>query len=357
MRPPPIEGEAIYFDGLSAQRHAARVRLGDQLNVFEGEARLDAWPYPDIRRADGAGGSLRLRSVAARELARIDIADEAVAEAVAARCPSLDEDRGKGGLAKILFWSLAAAVSIALMAIYGAPLAADRLTPMIPYSAEQKLGDVAANQVAMIFGKRACTGASGLAALRKLTSVLAAEGDVPIHVEPAVLNTSVPNAFALPGGRVFVLRGLLDKAQSVDEVAGVLAHELGHVVHRDGLRQMIASGGTGFLFGLLLGDVSGSGAVIIAGRTLVSSAYSREAEANADAFAAKVLRGLGRSPRPLGEFLLRMTGEQKDGVIALLASHPLTQDRLAALKAADMPVTGPQLLTDDEWRALKGICG
>ena len=52
-----------------------------------------------------------------------------------------------------------------------------------------------------------------------------------------------------------------------------------------------------------------------------------------------------------------MTGKQQSGMIALLASHPLSQDRLAALKAADAPVTGPELLSGEEWRALKGICG
>jgi hypothetical protein len=354
---PPIEGEAVYFDGLLARRHAARVRLGDRLSVLEGDAVLDDWSYADIRRADGAQGALRLRSLAARELARLDIADAAIAEAVAARCPSLDKDRVRGGLRKILFWSLAAAVSIVLMAIYGAPLAADRITPLIPYSLEQRFGDAAANQVALAFGKSSCTGAGGLAALRKLSSLLAVEGDLHVRIEMTVLDSPVANAFALPGGRVFVLRGLLDKAQSADELAGVLAHELGHVAHRDGLREMIASGGAGFLFGLLLGDVGGSGAVIVAGRALIASAYSRDAEASADAFAGRIMRGLGRSPRPLGEFLMRMTGAEQGGMIALLASHPLSQDRLAALKAADAPVTGPALLTDDEWRSLKGICG
>ncbi|HEV3044523.1 MAG TPA: M48 family metallopeptidase [Roseiarcus sp.] len=353
---PPIEGEAVYFDGLLARRHAARVRLGDRLSVLEGDAVLDDWSYADIRRADGAPGALRLRSLAARELARLDISDTAVADAVAARCPALDEDHAigrRGGLRKILFWSLAAAVSIVLMAIYGAPLAADRIIPLIPYSLEQRFGDAAANQVAVAFGKSSCTGAGGLAALRKLSSLLAVEGDLRVRIETSVLDSRVANAFALPGGRVFILRGLLDKAQSPDELAGVLAHELGHFAHRDGLREMIASGGAGFLFSLLLGDVSGSGAVIVAGRALIASAYSRDAEASADAFAGRIMRGLGRSPRPLGEFLMRMTGAEQGG---MLASHPLSQDRLAVLKAADAPTTGPALLTDDEWRAIKGIC-
>ena len=68
------------------------------------------------------------------------------------------------------------------------------------------------------------------------------------------------------------------------------------------------------------------------------------------------MRGLGRSPAPLGEFLFRLTGRQNDGPVALLASHPLTQDRLAALKKDDAPSRGPALLEASEWLALKEIC-
>ncbi|KAH2840384.1 hypothetical protein KXW36_001407, partial [Aspergillus fumigatus] len=66
-----------------------------------------------------------------------------------------------------------------------------------------------------------------------------------------VLATPVPNAFALPGGKVFVLQGLLDKAESPDELAGILAHELGHLKHHDNMRGLIYNGGTSFLIGLL----------------------------------------------------------------------------------------------------------
>jgi Zn-dependent protease with chaperone function len=355
---PPSEGEAIYFDGQSAQRRNVHLRLREHLDIVQNGRVLDIWAYPDIRRADGAANELRLRSLAARELARLDIGDAGLAGAVAARCPSLDE-RGVtgGGLRAILVWSLAAACSIVLMAVYGMPLAADRIAPLIPASFEQSLGDAAANQVKLVLGKKTCEQPDGAAALDKLIGALTAQSRLATPIEARVLDSKVANAFALPGGRIFVLRGLLDKTENVDELAGVVAHELGHVAHRDALREMISSGGTAFLFGLLFGDVSGSGSVILAGRTLLTSAYSRDAEAGADAFAAHIMRGLGRSPVPMGEFLLRLTGVQKAGAIALLASHPLTQDRLAALKAADAPTTGPALLTDDEWRALKEICG
>jgi len=356
--PSPSAGAGVYFDGASARRRQVSIKLGNHLEILEGDRLVDIWPYADIRRADAAPGALRLRSVAARELARLEITDEGFAKAIVARCRLIDGDGvSRGGVTTIIAWSLAAAVSLALIAIYGVPLAADRITPFIPYSLEQRFGEATANQVRIAFGKRICSNSQGLAALDKLTSKLTSAGGLAEPIQVTVLDSRIPNAFALPGGRVYLLSAILDKADNSDELAGILAHELGHVAHRDGLREMISSGGTAFLIGLLFGDVAGSGAVVFGGRALLTSAYSRSAEAGADAFAAKVLKRLGRSPAPLGEFLLRLTGKENEGVVALLASHPLTQDRLAALKAADAPVSAPPLIDDKEWRALKGVCG
>jgi Zn-dependent protease with chaperone function len=351
------EGRAVYFDGRVARRRDVALRLRSRLEIIEDGQILDGWGYADIRRADGGPGIMRLCSIGAAELARLDISDASLQAAIERRCPALgDRGAGRGGLRKIVLWSLAAAVSIGLVGIYGPPLAADRLAPLIPISLEQRFGDAAANQIKAIFGDRTCAAPAGSAALDKLVAKLASQGALPVQVRANVLDSLTANAFALPGGHVYILRGLLDKADSVDELAGVLAHELGHIAHRDSLREMIANGGSGFLFGLLLGDVSGSGAVLMAGRALTSSAYSRHAEANADSYSASVMRGLGRSPRPMGEFLLRLTGKEKEGPVALLASHPLSQDRLEALKKADAPITGAALLEAEEWSALKNIC-
>jgi Zn-dependent protease with chaperone function len=159
-----------------------------------------------------------------------------------------------------------------------------------------------------------------------------------------VLHSKTPNAFALPGGSVYVLSALIDKAADPDELGGVLAHELGHIAHRDGLRLMISNGGTAFLLSLLMGDVTDAGAIIFRSRTLVTSANTREAEANADAFAATFLHRLGRSSAPLGTFLVRLTGQQNLGALSLLQSHPLSQERLEALKRDDVAETGLPLV-------------
>ena len=90
----------------------------------------------------------------------------------------------------------------------------------------------------------------------------------------------------------------------------MLAHELGHVHHRHSMRTLIQNGGTSFLIGLLLGDITGGSAVIFATRQMLHASHSREAEQEADAFATMVMQKLGRSPVPMAELLFRITGEQ-----------------------------------------------
>jgi predicted Zn-dependent protease len=175
-------------------------------------------------------------------------------------------------------------------------------------------------------------------------------------LEARVVSSRTPNAFALPGGKVYLLDGLLKKAEKPDEVAGVLAHELGHVSHRDSLRKIIQTGGTSFLIGLLFGDVTGGSAMIFVGRSLFDASYSREQERAADAFAIDVMHKLGRSPKPLGDLLVRVTGTEANNGMTLLSSHPLSEDRLALMSKDTGSSSGPELLSAAEWKALKNIC-
>ena len=159
-----------------------------------------------------------------------------------------------------------------------------------------------------------------------------------------------------PGGKVFLFDGLLAKAENPDEIAGVLAHELGHLKHRDNMRGLIYNGGTSFLIGLLFGDITGSSALIFASRTLVNASHSREQEGDADTFAIEVMQKLGRSPKPMGELLYRVTGKEGGKGLSILSGHPLTEDRLARMTREHKPPSGPPLLTPAEWVALKDIC-
>jgi Zn-dependent protease with chaperone function len=348
---------AVYFDGVTNRRHIVDLGFGADLSLLEDGVTVASWSYDDLRAVDGARGTLRVKNIRGLPLARLDIFDPSAQAEIAARARYLEIGRdGRAHTGRIVAWSLAAIVSIFLVVVYGMPLVANRLTPLIPLSFDRDLGAMADNQVRGIFGGRTCTNAEGRAAFSKLVETVREASHLDVPLQTQVLASSVPNAFALPGGKIYLLNGLLQNAQSADELAGVVAHEMGHISHRDHTRMMIQRGGVSFLIGLLWGDITGSTAVIFVTRTMFEVSYSREAEQNADAFAIEAMHALGRSPAPMGELLFRVTGAEGSRTIGILASHPLTEDRRELMRHEDRPATGPEILSDVEWHALKAIC-
>lgn len=348
----------VFVDGVSNRRRTVQVRIGINLDMLEGDQVIASWPWDSIRKADAARDELRLRSVEGPELARLNVADPQVSKTIVSYSPSLLKGTagGRTSTPKIVAWSIAAAVSILFVGLVGVPYAADRLAPLLPYSVENRIGDMVDRQVKAVFGSKTCDDPAGKKAYLSLVTKITKAGNIKIPLHAAVLNSSVKNAIALPGGRIYFFRGLLREARNPDEFAGVLAHEIGHVHHRDGLRKLLQAGGTSYLLGLLFGDVTGAGAVIFAGRVLLDKAYTRTAEYRADGFAIEVFKKFGRSPAPMGELLLRITGKQGSKKSTILASHPFSEDRLKRMKEAVPVSTGEPLLSTVEWNALKGIC-
>lgn len=352
------EQPSIFYDGGSSRKRQVTLALGDVLEIVEQGQSPVRWDYGDIRQADAPPGVLRLVCISAAPLARLEVRDAALAARLISRCTRLGEHRtGRRGVAIIVGWSLAAALSIVGVVLFGVPLAADRLAPLVPEPIERRIGDAAELQIGSIFGRRVCANPAGQAAFTKLLTRLRETAGLDANVKSTVLQSELPNAFALPGGKVLVLSKLLDRAESVDEVAGVLAHELGHLRHHDSMRGLIYNGGTSFLVGLLFGDVTGSSAVLFASRSVIQASYSRDAETAADTFSIDTMHALGRSPKPAAELMFRITGKEGGKSLGLLASHPLTEDRLARMSSEDRPATGSPLLSDAEWKALKQICG
>lgn len=352
-----MDQTSFFFDGETNRKHTVTPRFGATLDLLEDDVRIASWNYADIRRSDSPSGIWRLSNVTAPPLARLEIRDPATGHALERLCPAL---AGPGGtpaaaVGRIALWSLVAAAAIIATIWFGMPLLADSITEILPLGWERPLGDATDKQIRAGFSDKSCATPEGSAALDKLADELQGAAHLRIPPRPVVLKSVVPNAFAVPGGRVYILSNLLEKAKSPDELAGVLAHEFGHVAHRDGVRRIIRDGGTGFLIGLLFGDVTGGSAMLGAARSLLSAAYSREVEAGADGFAIDVMHRLGRPTEPMGDLLLRLTGPG-DQRLSLLMDHPLTPERTQRLKDADAPVTGAPLLTDAEWHALQAIC-
>jgi Zn-dependent protease with chaperone function len=374
-------GPAVYFDGASSARNDVTVEAGATgLRILAGgeasqnnaqdrvhDRVLDEWAYGDLRRMSAPEGVLRLGRRGETLLARLEIRDPRLAATIEDRAEALD----RGGAAerrlrrKIVALSFAAAASLSLTAIFGLPALASRIIPLVPLAVEHRLGAAVDKNIHAALDTRhlgpafACGAApsetAGGAALGRLVAKLEAAAALPFPLHVEVVRRAEPNAMALPGGHIYVNDGLIGHAQTPDELAGVLAHEMGHVAHRDGTRTVLQTAGLSFLFGMMLGDFVGGGAVVIAARTVLKSSYSRRVEAAADAYSVDLMEKVGGDPHALGTVLARIVGD-KDHGMKLLLDHPETKDRIAAIDAvAATGVTTP-LLDAADWSALKQIC-
>lgn len=188
--------------------------------------------------------------------------------------------------------------------------------------------------------------------VRSVGQKLAAVSDVPLPYEFSVLNNSVPNAWALPGGKIAINRGLLTEMSSEAELAAVLGHEIVHAAARHSAQQM--SRGQ-LLQGLVLatsvatsdssyGNLAVGGAAI--GAQLISTKYGREAELESDKYGMKYMSKAGYDPQgavSLQETFVRLSeGRNQDWLSGLFASHPPSQERVREnrKRAKNMPAGG-----------------
>lgn len=142
------------------------------------------------------------------------------------------------------------------------------------------------------------------------------------------------NALALPSGTVVVTDELVKLAQNDREIAGVVAHEVGHVIHRHGARSLYQSAGVVLMISLLFGDVTSVTSLAASlPAVLIQSGYSRDFERQADQTAGHYLISQHWGTAPLQQILLRLTGD-KDAS-GFLDSHPGTAERVQNLKALE----------------------
>ncbi len=362
-------GPGVYFDGVTSARHEAWVTLdAGGLHIAGRDGRLLAsWPIEETEGLPAPGQVLRLARRGSDVLARLEIFDPAFAAEIDRRAEYVDRTgaRQRRQRWRVVFWTIAATASLVAVAVFGVPVIADRLTPLVPLTLERKLGDAVDTQMRGLLDRKNLGAGfecghgvreqAGAAALDKMMRRLSAAAALRLPVTATVVRRPEANAIALPGARVYVFEGLIAKADDPDELAGVIAHEIGHVAHRDGTRSVLQAGGLSLMFGMLLGDFVGGGAVVIAARSVLQSSYSRRVEMAADAYGAQLMNKAGGNARALGTILGKIGGATEPGM-DLLLDHPETKARIRAIDRLVAPVRVRPWLTAPEWTALKRIC-
>lgn len=334
-----------HYDGRSGVRRLpVLVAEGNGFLLVEGDRSDGPHAFTDLTALGIAGSDLQF-GLRGRPGWRIGFSETPPAP-IASRLPGAKRYGGlidRVGLCPAVA-GLAALSALVLLGLWVAPAMVAR---MIPRSTEARLGQLMVGD----FGGRTCSTPGGDAALAALKARLG--GDMPA-ADVRVVDVPMVNAVALPGGHVLIFRGLLAAAKSPDEVAGVLAHEMGHVEHRHVMQALVRQAGLSVVLGGLDGNVGGYT------NALLSASYSRSAEAEADGYAIGTLRRAQISPMGAAGFFQRMAKVEgkAEGAVALmgyLASHPTSSEREKrfAASAKGKPVPA---LDAGQWKALRDIC-
>lgn len=189
--------------------------------------------------------------------------------------------------------------------------------------------------------------------------------DNPYKFRFKVLDAKEVNAFALPGGYVFILKGLIEKAKSADELSGVLAHEVQHVLCKHGMKRLMRSAGFMLAIRILFGDVGGF--VDLLGQSairLTSLKHDRGDELEADMEGLKLMYRAGLDPNGMPMFFKRMMelesemGSTAKALLTFVSTHPPSEERMKRLKSYIRKHGMPENLKPvTGFEQVKNLCG
>ncbi|MFV2034143.1 MAG: M48 family metallopeptidase [Halocynthiibacter sp.] len=365
---PPFHIFADYLDGERAVvRRAVLTIQGEALLIAPPGLPVVRWPLADIRMLqDQAGTDMLVLACESDQVARLLLDDDELLRTLPPRCRNIRSKRKTRGRGKLLAWSVAALSSVALIIFVLVPVLATQLAALLPPAGEKALGEATLRQIRGALDESGlnpveiCDGLAGRAALDKIQARLSAGADLPYPVTSYVLDFPLVSAFALPGGNIVLFRGLIQAAQSPDEVAAVFAHEMGHVKNRDPARGALRTAGSIGVLGLLLGDFAGGTVVLFLANQLINATYSQRAEAAADSYARDRLLSVGLRPAALATFFERLKNESGEtkGIVAHFSAHPQLGDRIAAARAVQATASGFETpaLDDVDWAQLRSVC-
>ncbi|MEW6246701.1 MAG: M48 family metallopeptidase [Nitrospirota bacterium] len=290
--------------------------------------------------ANGAGRTVYLKDptaiVAFRQSAPQGLTDHLERTAERVR-------RSRRSRRTVIAVSAASLLGLLLALWFGFDAIVSMAVSRIPVAWEEKIGETV--QRDFLAGQTMLPGGPAVEAVQEITKRLTSHlPDNPYTFHVTVVRSDVVNAFALPGGYVVVFTGLLQKAENPEEVAGVLSHELNHVLQRHGLERIVKTLGVVAVVTILVGDQQGLiGLAKQLGVELLTLKFSREQETEADVTGLKLLHRAKIAPDGMIRFFERLS-ESESGRVELLSTHPMSAARAERLKAeaASLPRQVPE---------------
>jgi Zn-dependent protease with chaperone function len=353
------EWSGFYYDGRTAARESVTLTLeGNRLRIRRADGTTMLWPLSLVRQTQGGYST---------EQVRLEFGDEP-AEALLVNDPTFAAEireaspvarravRRQWKTAHIVGLSAVALVIVVGLYVWAAPAGAVWAADRMPKSWEVSMGRSFVEHLERY--DRVCANADSVPELRAIVTRLTDAGPgekYRFHV--IVVRDSSINAFAAPGGFVFLFSGLVNAAKTPEELAGVLAHEIQHVTLRHSTRSLLREVPLRFA----LFSVTGSGeATANTVASLGALTFRRSDETEADREGMRLLQAAGVDPSGMVSFMRTLHAEHGDAprFVRYLSSHPRTADRIAELErlASKARYETRPLLDDAAWGRLRGLC-
>jgi beta-barrel assembly-enhancing protease len=359
-----MKATANYFDGKSARDCQVDVIAGSGTIMFSGNQTPETiWSIAGLHAIDPPSPGQPYRLTHDQNPgARLIIRDASFVESLVAQSSHLKGGYSKSDISHIVGWTLGGLAIFTAVGYIFMALLPDKVAQVLPEAWRERVGKQM--ETSLTSGSKACSSTEGNAALGAMIANLAeGQADMP-PISVHIYDLPILNAFAVTGGNIIITRELIEKAGGPDEVAGVLAHEIGHVAHRHPEAQLIRMTGLQVLASVFTGSKGGDTTTSIAGIAALLS-YSRTAEAEADAYARDTLGNASIDPLALKRFfetIVKLEDEKKDksptlsALGGLFATHPGTEDRIKLIEPLPVGKTAKPSLSETQWQALKRIC-
>jgi len=361
-----IRWDGWYYDGRGATRHSASIVITPTaLEVLPDQLQPLRWPYDDVRQTQGSypGEHVRLERKSTSEA--VVVPDRNFLAALSALAPEAAPRFHAPRRRSARLWFPVAAALLAVVigfVLYqwGVQALATVLASAIPASWEERVGDAGLQELAP--PGKVCTDSETVTAIGQLSdAILGAAPGFPYRSKIVVVREDQFNALALPGARIVIYGDLLGKAETPEELAAVLAHELQHARQRHSTEAALRAASVSALIGLVAGGDGAMRGVLTAASTLDQLRYSRGQEEAADSGAVTMLQRARIDPQGMLRFLARAREQESNGATAVpryLSTHPPTAERIERLRGAiktagSEPV---QLVAPDTWAKIRTAC-
>lgn len=352
---------ARYYDGIKAEPKDAWLNLGAsalliQIQVPESELE---WEYANVRIIEKPEhGRPLIISSRTENSARIIVNDNSLYDSLIKKIPKENTPliTVSTSSKSLALWSIPA-LAIIVGIYWLVPQLAAPIAMNFPRSWEKKLGEYAV--AALTRDKPVCKNADGVKALDKLVRILTTSLENQPQMTAEVIQEKQVNAFAAPGGRIVIFSKLIDSAENPDELAGVIAHEMGHVIKRHPTQTLVRAVGLDLVITMVFGGAGNTSTTASLANEIFQMKYNRNFEREADQVATEILYNSGIDNRGFVNFFVRLQSDGKGvraKIFSYISSHPDTSERIQSVQKAKSRRNAEPSLTNKEWQALKDIC-